>query len=195
MKQKEVIFPELETLEAMLQKEKEHARFWSLIRKTIYSLIVVAAVAVLIATIILPVIRIYGTSMEPTLDEDDVVVLLKGSSYDRGDVAAMYFGNKLLVKRIIAGPGEWVDIDENGNIYIDGELIDEPYLQEKALGECTIDLPYQVPDNQYFVMGDHRFVSQDSRSKEIGCIDVEEIVGRIILRVWPPKHFGSVDNK
>lgn len=163
-----------------------------MLRSTIYSLVVVAAVAVLVAVLWLPVLRIYGSSMAPTINAGEIVVSLKGSKFQRGDLIAMYYSNKLLVKRVIAGPGEWVDIDQDGNVYVNGELLDEPYLTEKAFGECDIELPFQVPDERYFVMGDHRATSADSRSATIGGIPVEDIMGRIIFRVWPLDVFGLV---
>lgn len=179
-------------MKAELKREKYKHRYSSVLRSTIYSLIVVAAIAVLVVVLWLPVLRIYGNSMTPTISEGEIVVSLKGSSFKRGDLIAMYYSNKLLVKRVIAGPGEWIDIDEEGNVYINEELLDEPYLVEKALGECDIELPFQVPDERYFVMGDHRATSADSRVSSIGPIPVEDIVGRIVFRVWPLPRFGPL---
>ena len=153
---------------------------------------VVAAVAVLVATIWMPVLQIYGASMTPTLNEGDIVLSVKGSDCELGDLVAFYMGNKILAKRCIAGPGQWVDIDADGNVYVDGELLDEPYLTEKALGDCDIALPYQVPDNRYFCMGDHRSTSVDSRSTTVGCVSDEQIVGKIVFRVWPLPDFGTL---
>ena len=186
-------FPTLTQLEEELKREKHKARYNRTLRSTIYTLVVVAAIAVLVATIWMPVLRIYGTSMTPTVSEGEIVVSLKGSSFEHGDILALYYGNKLLVKRYIAGPGQWVDIDRDGTVYVDGEPLEEPYLTEKALGDCTIDLPYQVPDGRYFVMGDHRSTSQDSRSVVVGCISEDQIVGRIVFRVWPLPRFGTVE--
>ena len=140
--------PSVEQLKAELGRERYKKRLKRVLRSTIYSLIVVAAVAVLVATIWMPVLQIYGSSMTPTLTEGNIVVSVKGSDFEAGDLIAFYLGNKILVKRCIAGPGQWVDIDEKGNVYVDGELLDEPYLKEKAYGDCDIDLPYQVPDNR-----------------------------------------------
>ena len=193
MKKKTVTdVPNVEQLEKELVREKHRRRYGRTLRSTVYALIVVAAIAVLLATILLPVLQIYGSSMTPTVNEGEIVVAIKGSDFECGDVAAMWYGNKLLVKRIIAGPGQWVNIDDAGNVYVNGTYIDEPYLDGKARGECNIDLPYQVPDGKYFVLGDHRGVSQDSRNSAVGCIAREQIVGRLAFRVWPFESFGKI---
>lgn len=184
--------PTLEQLNAELGRERYRKRYNRVIRSTVYALVVVAAVAVLIATIWMPVLQIYGTSMTPTLDEGNIVVSVKGTKVERGELLAFYLGNKILVKRCIAGPGQWVDIDEDGNVSVDGEQIEEPYLKEKALGDCDIHLPYQVPENRYFCMGDHRSTSLDSRNTSVGCISEEQVVGKIVFRIWPLNGFGFV---
>lgn len=184
--------PNVEQLEKELVRERHKRRYGRTLRSTVYALIVVAAIAVLLATILFPVLQIYGSSMTPTVNEGEIVVAIKGSDFECGDVAAMWYGNKLLVKRVIAGPGQWVNIDDAGNVYVNGTYIDEPYLDSKARGECNIDLPYQVPDGKYFVLGDHRGVSQDSRNTAVGCIAREQIVGRLAFRVWPFESFGKI---
>lgn len=186
------ISPEVSQLEAELKRVTTRNRFHKLLRSTVYSLIVVAACAVLVAVLFMPVLRIYGTSMTPMLNEGEIVVSVKGTKVEPGDVVALYYGSKLLVKRCIALEQQWVDIDENGNVYVDGERLEEPYLKEKARGDCSIELPYQVPDNTVFVIGDHRATSVDSRSAAVGCIDAENIVGKIVFRVWPLSAFGVI---
>ena len=185
--------PTAAQLEQELRRETYRRRYSRVLRSTIYTLITVAAIAVLVATLFLPVLRIYGTSMTPTMTDGDIVVSLKGGGFDRGDIIAFWFNNKILVKRVIANPGEWVDIDAEGNVSINGEPLDEPYLTEKALGECDIELPYQVPDGRLFVMGDHRSTSSDSRSSAVGCVAEEQIVGKLVFRVWPLGGFGPLE--
>ena len=184
--------PPLEELEAELKRIKYNKRYGSVLRSTVYALIIVAAVAILIAVLVFPVLRIHGSSMTPNLYDGNIVVCLKNSKYEVGDSIAFYYNNKILVKRVIARSGEWVDIDENGYVYVNGEKIEEPYVQDHALGECDIELPYQVPDGRVFVMGDHRSVSVDSRSTSVGCVSDEQIVGRLLFRVWPLKSIGLI---
>lgn len=184
--------PTLEQLEKELKRQKYRTGYVRMLRSTVRTLIVVAAVAVLIAVLLLPVLRIYGNSMSDTLHDGDIVVSVKGSGFETGDIIAFYYNNKILVKRVIANPGDWVNIDAEGNVYVNDQLLEEPYVTEKALGDCDIELPYQVPEGKVFVMGDHRNVSVDSRSTTIGCISEEQIVGKLEFRVWPIKAIGAV---
>lgn len=184
--------PTVQQLKAELGRERYKKQYRRVLRSTVYTLIVVAAVAVLVATIWMPVLQIYGSSMTPTLSEGDIVVSVKGSEFEPGDLVAFYLGNKILVKRCIASAGQWVNIDEEGNVYVDGTLLEEPYLTEKALGDCNITLPYQVPENRYFCIGDHRSTSVDSRNTAVGCVAEEQLVGKIVFRVWPFSEFGGL---
>lgn len=188
-----ISYPTVEQLEKELKRERYRRNYNRVLRSTLFTLISVAAVAILIAMLLMPVLQIYGSSMSPCLEDGDIVVTLKRSAFDRGDVISFYYNNKILVKRVIAFPGDWVDLDAQGNVYVNSQLIDEPYLADKAFGDVNIDLPYQVPDGKLFVMGDHRSTSADSRNTAIGCVSEEQIVGRMILRVWPLKEIGWIE--
>lgn len=182
--------PTTEQIRNELERVRYRRTFANTLRSTIFILIVVSASAVLIAVLLLPVLRIYGHSMNDTLDEGDVVVSLKGSSFKTGDIIAFYYNNKLLVKRVIGQPGDWVDIDEAGNVYVNQVMLEEPYLDSKAFGETNIELPYQVPESRIFVLGDNRDVSIDSRNTSVGCVAEEQIAGKIVFRVWPIDKMG-----
>ena len=179
----ELLTVSAEQWESTLNQQRYRKNFASTMKNTVYALITVAAIAVLVAVLLLPVLRIYGTSMSPTLDEGNYVLSVKGSNFETGDV---------IIKRVIAQPGEWVDIAEDGTVYVNNVKIDEPYVTDLAFGECDIELPYQVPESRIFVMGDHRDVSVDSRSTTIGCVAEEQIVGKIVFCIWPYEDFGAV---
>lgn len=185
--------PTVAQLENELARVKYRRRYFSVLKSTVFTLVTVAAIAVLIANLWLPVFQIYGSSMTPTFEDGQIVVSVKTSDFECGDLIVFKYNNKTLVKRVIASSGDWVDVDENGTVYVNGDPIDEPYLTEKALGECDIEMPYQVPESRLFVMGDHRSVSVDSRSSVMGCVADEQIVGKIVFRVWPPNKFGKVE--
>ena len=181
-----------EQIEQELKRVRYKERYGRTLRSTIYALITVAAIAVLVAVLLLPVFQIYGHSMTPTLDDGDIVLSVKSGSVETQDIIAFYYNNKILVKRVIAGPADWVDITDDGSVYVNGELLDEPYVEEKAYGDTNIELPYQVPDGKIFVMGDHRSTSVDSRNTAVGCVAQEQVVGKIIFRVWPMEAIGPM---
>ena len=188
MKQENIRFhaiPTTEEVKAERERLEYRSRYGRALRSTIYALLVVAAAAVLLATLLLPVLQVSGDSMNPTLEDKDILVLVKGENMETGDLCAFYWQNKLLIKRIIGAPGDVITLDENGVVTVNGKTLDEPYVDELALGECDIRFPYQVPENRYFVLGDHRAVSIDSRSSVIGCVEKSQILGRVFLRVWP----------
>ena len=184
--------PTVSELESELKREKYCITYGRTVRSTIYALVIVAAAAVLVAVLLLPVLQIYGGSMSPCLEEGNIVMSVKTSNLKQGDVIAFYYNNKILIKRVIAGPGEWVDIDEDGNVYVNQEKLDESYVKDPSLGDCNIELPYQVPDERYFVMGDHRSVSVDSRNSSVGCVTKDQIVGKIVFRIWPLNELGRL---
>lgn len=180
-------------IEMELNKETYKEKYLKILRSTIYSLIIVSAIAAILATLVMPVLKISGTSMAPTFKEGEIVISLKTNNLKTGDIIAFYHGNKILVKRVIAGAGSYVDIDKDGNVFVDGKKLKEPYIKKKVLGEYDITFPYQVPDGEWFVLGDSRTVSIDSRNTEIGCIKQDNIVGKIIFRVWPLKEIGKIN--
>ncbi|WP_294487395.1 signal peptidase I [uncultured Ruminococcus sp.] len=191
-KQKEIDLPSAEQLRNELERVRYNANFRRTMLSTVSSLTVVAAVAVIVSVLFLPVLRVTGTSMTPTMMNDELIVCSKRSNFKSGDIVAFYLNNKILLKRVIGVAGDIIDIDSAGTVYVNGKMLDEPYLNEKAKGECDIELPYQVPDNRIFVMGDHRAVSIDSRSTSVGCIADEYVIGRVIFRVWPFDRSGKI---
>lgn len=188
-----VDIPSIEQIESERKRLRYRSRYSRTLKTTIAVLVVVAALAVLIATLWMPVLRIYGTSMVPTLSDGQIVISVKTESFEPGDIAAFYLGNKLLIKRYIAGPGEWVNLDEAGTVFLNGKPLDEPYLTEKSFGQTDIELPYQVPDERYFLMGDNRDVSVASRNTSVGCVAKEQIVGKVVFRIWPLRDFGPIE--
>lgn len=185
--------PDVDRLKEELKRERYKYRYMGMLRSTVSTLVVVAALAILVATLWMPVLQIYGSSMTPTLEEGQIVISVKGTDFQQGDLVAFYLGNKLLVKRVIAGPADFVSIADDGTVSVNGQVLDEPYVDELALGQCDLLFPYQVPDERYFLMGDHRATSVDSRSSVVGCVAEEQIVGRIVLRVWPLSQMGGIE--
>ena len=195
MKEHDIKFaaiPSTEEVKAERERLAYRSRYTRVLRSTIYALLVVAAVAVLLATLFLPVLQVSGDSMNPTLQDKDVIVLVKSGSLKTGDLCGFYWQNKLLLKRVIGLPGDIISLDENGVVTVNGTVLDEPYVDELALGECDIKFPYQVPENRYFVLGDHRATSIDSRSSVIGCVEKNQIVGKVFIRVWPLSSFSLI---
>ena len=179
-------------IESELNRVKYKEKYGRTLRSTVYTLITVSAIAILVATLLLPILQIYGTSMAPTLQDGDIVLTVKTSKFETGDVIAFYYNNKILVKRVIATSGDWVNMDEDGDVTVNGNMLYEPYIVDMSVGECNIDFPYQVPEERLFVMGDHRSVSIDSRSTTIGCISQEQIVGKLVFRLWPLDVWGVI---
>ena len=195
MKEHNIKFAAIPTtaeVEAERERLAYRSRYARVLRSTIYALLVVAAVAVLLAPLFLPVLQVSGDSMNPTLQDRDIIVLVKTDHMKTGDLCGFYWQNKLLLKRIIGLPGDIITLDEDGVVTVNGEVLDEPYVDELALGECDIKFPYQVPENRYFVLGDHRATSIDSRSSVIGCVEKSQIVGKVFLRVWPLSSFSLI---
>lgn len=179
--------PTIKQVEAERKRYRRQKAYNKALGGTIYVLTIVAAVAVLIATLILPVLQIEGKSMEPTLVNGDIVLLTKTVNFDRGELCGFSWNNKLLIKRVIGIPGDWIEIDTDGTVYLNGEKLEEPYAQQLAMGECDLDFPYQVPQEEYFVLGDMRESSIDSRNTLIGCVEKDQIVGKVFFRIWPFK--------
>lgn len=184
--------PSISIMSEELDKIRYKERYLEILKNTIFTLVTVAALAVLIAMLWLPVLHVYASSMSPTLEAGDTVATVKTNTLSTGDMVAFYYNNKVLVKRVVATSGQWVNIDEQGNVYVNGKTLDEPYVKDKAYGQTDIKLPYQVPEGQYFVMGDHRSVSIDSRNTAIGSIGEEQLVGKLTFRIWPFHKMGVI---
>ena len=185
--QKRTALPTIDQIETERKRYRWKRAYFKALRGTIAVLTYMAAVAALIATLVLPVLQIEGTSMEPTLVNGDIVLLTKTTAFDRGDICGFAWNNKILIKRVIGIPGDWIEIDTDGTVYLNGEKLDEPYAEQIAFGECDLEFPFQVPQEQYFVLGDMRESSIDSRNTLVGCVENEQIIGKIFFRVWPLK--------
>lgn len=181
--------PTLEQIERELARRDTVSRYLRAFRITVFVIAFVAAISVLLATLYVPILKVSGSSMTPLLNQDELVVVLKSQKFETGEVVAFYYNNKILLKRVIAGEGDFVDIDDSGNVYVNDVLIDEPYAVDKGSGECDIEFPYQVPDGSWFVLGDHRSTSIDSRSTQVGTIKDEDMLGKVFMRIYP---FGKL---
>ena len=189
---KKVSVPSLSEIQSERKRIRRGTYYRQALRGTISVLLVVAAVAVLITTLFLPILQISGDSMSPTLEHDEIVVLLKTKKFERGDLIGFYYQGKILLKRVIALPEDEVAIDADGNVYVNGELLEEPYVTEKGLGDCDLEFPYKVSGTSYFVLGDRRSNSVDSRNSVVGAISRDDIIGKVFIRVWPLPEFGFV---
>ena len=193
MGEQEMQIPSMELLEEELKREQHKRKVHRGIRGTLFSLLVAVAIMILIVVLLMPILQISGGSMTDTLNDGDVVIALNNAKYSKGDVIAFYYNDSILTKRAIATAGDWVDIDESGNVFVNGKMLTEPYVSEKAVGNCNITLPYQVPAGKCFVMGDCRETSIDSRNSIVGCVKNEMVIGRVLFRIWPLKDIGTID--
>ena len=190
--EKKVSVPSLPEIQDERKRIRRGTYYRQALRGTVAVLVVVAAVAVLITTLFLPILQISGDSMSPTLEHDEIVVLMKTKHIERGDLIGFYYQGKILLKRVIALPEDEVAMDADGNVYVNGALLEEPYVTEKGLGDCNMEFPYTVPGTSYFVLGDQRSNSVDSRNTAIGAVSQEDVIGKVFIRVWPFKKFGGV---
>lgn len=195
MSKKEKVIPtnlSISVLEEEIKREKYKSKYTKILRSTIYALIIIASISALIGTLIMPVLEVNNTTMKPLLENNEIVLSLKTKKLKKGDIIAFYQGNKILIKRVVAVPGNYISIDEEGNVYVDGEVLDEPYVTNKQKGETNIEFPYQVPESEYFVLSDERDKTTDSRNEDIGLIKKDNVIGKVIFRVWPFKKLGAI---
>ncbi len=195
MSKKEKVIPtnlSISILEEEIKREKYKSKYTKILRSTIYALIIIASISALIGTLIMPVLEVNNTTMKPLLENNEIVLALKTKKLKKGDIIAFYQGNKILIKRVVAVPGNYISIDEEGNVYVDGEVLDEPYVTNKQKGETNIEFPYQVPESEYFVLSDERDKTTDSRNEDIGLIKKDNVIGKVIFRVWPFKKLGAI---
>ena len=195
MSKKEKVIPtnlSISVLEEEIKREKYKSKYTKILRSTIYALIIIASISALIGTLIMPVLEVNNTTMKPLLENNEIVLSLKTKKLKKGDIIAFYQGNKILIKRVVAVPGNYISIDEEGNVYVDGEILEEPYVTNKQKGETNIEFPYQVPESEYFVLSDERDKTTDSRNEDIGLIKKDNVIGKVIFRVWPFKKLGAI---
>ena len=195
MSRKEKVIPtnlSISALEEEIKREKYKSKYTKILKSTIYALIIIASISALIGTLIMPVLEVNNTTMKPLLENNEIVLSLKTKKLKQGDIIAFYQGNKILIKRVVAVPGNYISIDEEGNVYVDGEVLKEPYVTNKQKGETNIEFPYQVPESEYFVLSDERDKTNDSRNEDIGLIKKDNVIGKVIFRVWPLKKLGAI---
>lgn len=184
--------PSIDALKSELKRENNKKEYKRVLRNTLFVVVVVAALAVLVSSFFVTVLKVTGDSMTPTMNTGEIVIAQNASSFEPGDLLAFYYNNKVLVKRVIGSPGDWINIDDEGNVSVNGVALDEPYVSEKSLDPTDLEFPYQVPENRYFVLGDHRDASIDSRSSVVGCVTKEQLIGKIFFRVYPFNVFGGM---
>ncbi len=184
--------PSVEALQKELKRINNRKEYRNVMRNTVFVVIVVAALAVLVSSFFVTVLKVTGDSMTPTMNTGEIVIAQNSSSFEPGDLIAFYYNNKVLVKRVLGSPGDWINIDGEGNVFVNGVVIEEPYVSEKSLDPSDIEFPYQVPENRYVVLGDHSCASIDSRSSVVGCVTREQLIGKIVFRVYPFVVFGRM---
>lgn len=184
--------PSVDELKKELKRENRKKEYRNVLRNTLIVVVSVAALAVLISSFYVTVLKVTGDSMTPTLETGQIVIAQNSQEFEAGEMLAFYYNNKVLVKRVIGSPGDWVNIDANGRVSVNGIELEETYASDLSLEPTDIEFPYQVPENRWFVLGDHRSVSIDSRSSVVGCVTKEQLIGKVVFRVFPFDTFGSL---
>ena len=185
--------PSAEQIGALLRRVQRRREIFRSIGNILGVLVVIAAAVTLVFSLWLPALQVQRGSMAPTLNDGEVVVFITTGAVGRGDIVAFHNGNQILVKRVVAVAGDVVDIGGDGAVLLNGARLDEPYVSELSAGERTTELPCKVPDNQFFVLGDHRQTSIDSRNADIGTVRQDQIIGKALLRIWPLNAVGLIN--